>query len=235
MKNLVSLAETPESAARLVAVGHAIGAVLDLAVVSRSVDAGCATDELVSELGGRDVGGIVLAAGGEPSALWWSLAPELSTPVVLLPPGVRDPGRAVRRALVPLDGSRATTNQVADLVTRLETHGVTVRLLHVFDDTTVPGFWDQAGHAGRLWEAEFRERHGVSDRDLVLLRGSGPRQIVGEADRWGADLVVLGWKGRLAGDSAAVVRRAVLRGRAPVMLVNPVAAGPTEDKGPKAR
>jgi len=233
MTTLVSLVETPGTESRLTVVSHAIGSVLDLPVVTRYVDPACSADELMSELERAKVGGVVLAAGEEPTSLWWSLAPRLPAPVVVLPAAARDPSATVRHALVPLDGSRAATTRVSDIVKRLEAHDVSVRLLHVFDATTVPRFWDQAAHAGRHWETEFRERHRLHDRDLVLRRGSGPGQVVAEADRSGVDLIVLGWNGRLAGRSAAVVRRAVLRGTVPVMLLNPAASRRVQ--GPRAR
>jgi hypothetical protein len=99
-----------------------------------------------------------------------------------------------------------------------------VVVLHVFDASTVPRFWDQAAHARRAWEEEFMTRFCAQPGARLELRsGAAGQQVVDVAATEGVDLITLGWSQRLDPGRAQTVRRTVLEAAVPVMLV-PLAA-----------
>jgi nucleotide-binding universal stress UspA family protein len=55
--------------------------------------------------------------------------------------------------------------------------------------------------------------------ELELLRGVPAEEIVAAAEAHHADLVVLGWSQRLSAGRAPTVRRALVEGSVPVMLL----------------
>jgi hypothetical protein len=126
--------------------------------------------------------------------------------------------------LVPLDGTPEAAAAVAQTVGLFAGAGVDVVVLHVFDASTVPRFWDQAAHARRAWEEEFMTRFCAQPGARLELRsGAAGQQVVDVAATEGVDLITLGWSQRLDPGRAQTVRRTVLEAAVPVMLV-PLAA-----------
>lgn len=138
------------------------------------------------------------------------------TPVVLVPPVPRtdDP---IDRILVPLDDDPRVTAAVGPVVAWLEAAGCRIIGLHVFAADTVPACLDHPGHGAGAWRRSFALRHGLGD--AVTGRGvPGPR-ILRAVEEHAADLVVVGWRQRLEGRRAPVVRALLSACRIPVLLV----------------
>ena len=162
---------------------------------------------------------IGVMARGDPVLSWPDLAQSLRQPLVIVPSGVPEE-YAVRRVLVPLDGTAESAEAVRQTVDLLAGEGVEVIVLHVFNAKNVPHFWDQAGHAERAWSQEFKTRFcGPHDVRLVLRAGAPGDRLLDAAVDERADLVVLGWSQRLAAGRARTVRRAVADAAVPVMLI----------------
>jgi nucleotide-binding universal stress UspA family protein len=182
---------------------------------------------------GWEPGDVCVMARGDPSVSWLALAQSLRQPLVVVPSGVPEE-YAVRRVLVPLDGTAESASAVRQTVDLLAGEGVEIIVLHVFHAKNVPHFWDQASHAERDWSEEFKARfcreHEVQ---LVLRAGTPGDRLLDAAVDERADLVVLGWSQRHSGGHAATVRGAVAETAVPIMLV-PVAqaSGPSALSSP---
>ena len=110
------------------------------------------------------------------------------------------------KILVPIDGSSYSENSLAFLASRRELFGEnpTVELLVVFD--SVPGNPTECA-AKRYCEEKAADIFAPALKSLAgkrvtlmktVLIGNPADQIAGEADRLGADLIVMGSRGRTA-------------------------------------
>lgn len=174
-------------------------------------------DEVVAALEQDDVEAGAL--GVEGSDLCWDVACRVSAPLIVVPPDCEPTPSRIKRVLLPLDGTPETAAGVADTAQRALDAGAAVVAMHVFDAGTVPAFWDQAAHSGREWQQEFRRQLPAAVK-LDLLSGRTPDELLGEAGRTGADLIVIGWKQDLAAGRAATVRRVLMEARVPVLLIS---------------
>ncbi|WAX57657.1 universal stress protein [Jatrophihabitans cynanchi] len=222
MTQVLAVAE-PGGGAPVVEVGSALAEVLraDLRTLSatRGQLAAHRASEVLAELDTVDVVAAVLAAGPDEDAVCWRVVRRARKPVVLVPPDLGRPVAAVSRVLVPLDGTPASAEAVADLVALLAGAGVDIVVLHVFDATTAPMFWDQAAHTQQAWSAQFLSRHAPAGGRLELRSGT-PGELVGSvAEAEQADLIALGWSQHLEPGRALTVRRSVLEAGRPVLLV----------------
>jgi nucleotide-binding universal stress UspA family protein len=169
----------------------------------------------------------VLAGEPSPQATCWRVAGSTAKPLLLVPQAMprRPPG--ISRVLLPLDGSAESTAAVAHATDLLSRAGVELVVLHVFDEATVPRFWDQAAHSWRAWSEEFLSRHlRGSGARLTVRTGRPAERVVEAADEEGADVIVLGWSQQLAPGRARTVRAAVGDARVPVLLLPITAAEP---------
>jgi nucleotide-binding universal stress UspA family protein len=176
---------------------------------------------VLDELAGPDVLAAVMPGGAAMEAMTGGVISACRKPVVVTPPmpATRHPS-AVSRVLLPLDGSAEAAVAVAPTVQLLADAGVDLVVLHVFDQTTVPRFWDQAAHARSCWESEFRARYCPHPGVRLQLRTGAPgEQVVTVAERERVDLIVLGWSQRLSPARAATVRRVISEAHVPVMLM----------------
>ncbi|WP_020659157.1 universal stress protein [Amycolatopsis benzoatilytica] len=151
----------------------------------------------------------------------WRVAAGAAKPVVVVPPAFSPgPAAPLSRVLVPLDGTEESAAAVADTMRLFAGAGLEVIVLHVFDKTTVPAFWDQAAHARRSWETEFRARFCAPVDARIELRNGTPGEHVARvaADEQ-VDLIALGWSQRLDEGRARTVRSTVRESTVPVMLV----------------
>lgn len=178
-------------------------------------------DAILRALTEPSVVAAVLVAEPDEAATCWQVVQRADKPVALVPSGARTSG-TISRALVPLDGTRESADAVSTLVELLAGAGVDIVVLHVFDATTVPMFWDQAAHTEQAWSAQFLERHVPTGARLALRSGTPGEHVVSVADAERADLIALGWSRHLGPGRALTVRRSVLRAGRPVLLV-PVA------------
>jgi nucleotide-binding universal stress UspA family protein len=144
-----------------------------------------------------------------------------SKPLVLVPPdGAPGSDGLVSRVLVPLDGTVESAETVAETVDLFASSGADIVVLHVFDETTVPKFWDQPVHARRSWDEEFLARYcDQPDARLELRSGSPGESIVDVAASERPDLIAMGWSQDLTAGRAQTVRTTVERSGTPVLLL----------------
>jgi nucleotide-binding universal stress UspA family protein len=174
-----------------------------------------------------------LPVGGRPLG---STAVELITsllkPVVVVPPDAEHPG-TVRRVLVPLEGTVATSLAPKGLIELGRDADLEVVVLHVHDAGTLPAFTDQPQHDASAWREEFVARYcpwGVGNVSMAVRVGRGPEEILRAVGETGADLVAVGWAQELAAGRAPVVRELLERGRVPVLLLPVHVGGATHER-----
>jgi nucleotide-binding universal stress UspA family protein len=142
-----------------------------------------------------------------------------------------------RRILVPIDGSPTSTRGLTEAIRLAQDQHAALRLLHVLDELIVtPGAEtvvyldntvDLLREAGEQILAKARtlvQQAGLEPESVILeiMGGRAADSVVAEANRWGADLIVLGTHGRrgvgrlvMGSDAEEVVRTT----RIPVLLV----------------
>lgn len=181
---------------------------------------------LIEEAERPEVRAIVLGARGAHTGrlpaghVALELIVSLSKPLVVVPPRVRVPVE-LRRVLVPLDGSVATTAALASTVALACGSGLEVVALHVHDHERLPRFDDQPQHETEAWTQEFLTRYcpHAGEVSLELRVGVPGRHVLDVAAEVGADLIALGWSQDLAPGRAAVVREVLERSPVPVLLL----------------
>lgn len=151
----------------------------------------------------------------------WQVIQHSDKPVIVVPRHfVVHSSPAVSRVLVPLDGSKEAALTVRDTMHLFADAEVELVVLHVFDATTVPRFWDQAAHARHGWEQQFRESCCIPSTSTVELRRGRPGQRIAEvAAEQHSDLIALGWSQNLAPGRARTVLSTIRDADMPVMLV----------------
>lgn len=200
-----SLAEVLHARVRPVEVAE-----LDSAHVARRLLAALADPDAVAG---------ALAASEDPQAACWTVMARADKPVLLVPPHATAHA-PIRRALLPLDGRPESAEAVRDLAALLDVAGVRLLVLHVFDASSVPMFWDQRTHAHRAWTAEFLSRTGAPPATQVELRAGVPAEHVRRvAQAEDVDLIALGWSRRISDGRAKTVRESVLHAPVPVLLL----------------
>src|ERR1039457_7408891 len=126
-----------------------------------------------------------------------------------------------KKILVPIDGSPASNLGLNEAIKLAKDQGAKLRLFHLVDEyVAVSGTDGTALYAGDLLEslrqdgkkiiekAEALARRNGLTPESVMLESFGGRAadfIVGQANKWGADLIVLGTHGRRG------VKRLVMR------------------------
>ena len=144
-----------------------------------------------------------------------------------------------RRILVPIDGSSTSALGLDEAIRLAKNQHAKLRLVHVVDEFAVTQNYDGIGfiNAGDVidslhdWGKQTIERavalarrHGVKAESVMFesLAGRVSDQILGEAKKWRADLIVMGTHGRrgvnrlVLGSDAEVVLRST---PVPVLLV----------------
>jgi nucleotide-binding universal stress UspA family protein len=155
---------------------------------------------------------------------------SLLKPVVVVPPD--GPRTALRRVLVPLEGTASTSLAPKGIIELSRDANVEVVVLHVQDAASVPAFTDQPQHQAAAWGQEFVARYcpwGIGNVTLELRVGRRAEQILAVAKSHHCDLIALGWSQEVAAGRALVVREVLERGRLPVLLV-PVVRSAEADK-----
>jgi nucleotide-binding universal stress UspA family protein len=189
--------------------------------------AGRPVERLVSAASEADVAFLVLGSRGRRTGVRpaGSTAMEVMTslrkPVVVVPPDA-EIRPALRRVLVPLEGTPATSSAQAGPIELAADADVEVVLLHVFDEESIPAFTDQPQHESAAWAHEFVARYCPRARGDVRLelRVGVPSECIARAvDELDVDLIALGWSQTLATGRAPVVRELLERARRPVLLV----------------
>jgi nucleotide-binding universal stress UspA family protein len=154
-------------------------------------------------------------------------------PVVLVPPARGSKGWALRRLLVPHDGTPTSAATIGPATDFASIAAAELVVLHVAtpgaERPTEPGtlvsprYVDQPQHEWPAWGQEFLDRlravGGVKD-------GAGIRLAVAQGDAGAAildfaqqsDLVVLGWRGALEPDRARTMKRVIRDSLCPVIV-----------------
>ncbi len=194
-------------------------------VVSSLVDAGQANGVAAVVLGARAHMYDERALGR--TASW--LVTSLDTPVVVVPPET-DPCARIRRVLVPLEGTEATSVASQPLGQPALEAGLDVQALHIMTPETVPAFIERTRYGDPSWSRDFLTRYCSWGCHAVKLttRIGRPEELIPEAV-WecASDLVVLGWSQRLSPGRARVVQSVLWESAVPVALA-PVPRAPVE-------
>jgi nucleotide-binding universal stress UspA family protein len=163
----------------------------------------------------------VLARDTALFGLSWQVAGRSAKPIVVVPPALAvPPPSVISRVLVPLDGTLESATAVRTTMELFADAGIKLIILHVFDETTAPRFWDQVAHARRCWEEEFRARFRAPVNARIELRSGIPGDhVVKVATDERIDLITLGWSQCLDAGRARTVRKTVDEAGIPVMLV----------------
>jgi nucleotide-binding universal stress UspA family protein len=186
---------------------------------------GPVVDALVLEARASDVVALTLGARATPAGrrpaghIALEVIRAIPRPVAVVPPEVH-PQPDLRRLLVPLNGTWATANALAEVIDLACRCDLDVVILHVLDEESLPPFSDQPHHEAEAWIREFMARHCPAAAARAELRVGIPAHAVEvTAVEMGADLIALGWSQELAPGRAAVVREVLERGRIPVLLI----------------
>lgn len=182
----------------------------------------------------------------KPRGMLGSVAEEVLVgaccPVILVPPerGVRR--WALRRILLPHDGTPATTAAMDPAGDLAELTGAEVLVVYVAapgapqpaepGTLTVPRYIDQPQHEWPAWAAEFIGRmcalgHPPSEVTFTLLMAAGDpgEEIVRIARERDSDLVVLAWHGVWEPEHAQTMRSIIRAVECPVLAVRAARPG----------
>jgi nucleotide-binding universal stress UspA family protein len=146
------------------------------------------------------------------------LAQHITRPLLIVPPDSTT-HRTLSRALVPLDASLETTAAVRSTAAMLSDAGLEVVAVHVLDPEHVPRFVDQPQHDYDTRRHEFIARYTNGTVPLELRSGIARDGVLRCAHDVDADLIVLCWAQDLSTGHADVVREALTRSSAPVLLL----------------
>jgi nucleotide-binding universal stress UspA family protein len=147
-------------------------------------------------------------------------------PLVVVPPdAVGRHGQPLRRLLIPLEGSGASSGPVAEVLRPILPTDVELIAIHVFTPDTVPRVLDHPARDLLLLGDEFLARHLPGASDVAFRSGPAGARIAEMCAEERADLVVLSWSQDSSAGRAEVVREVLARATVPVLLLP--AAGPT--------
>jgi nucleotide-binding universal stress UspA family protein len=131
----------------------------------------------------------------------------------------------ITRVLIPLDGTPESAAAVSQTIRLLAGAGVDLVVLHVFDATTVPKFWDQPAHAEQAWQEEFLARYCDQPGVRLQLRSGVPAEhILDVATTEHVDLIGLGWSQQPSQARAQTLRQTLRDAPVPVLVVPMVTA-----------
>jgi nucleotide-binding universal stress UspA family protein len=134
---------------------------------------------------------------------------------------------AIRRVLVPLEGTLSTSYAPYTALDAPGAEHVEVVILHVLDENALPPFSDQPQHEWETFRHEFLARYSRWPFEQVRLEtrvGRPDEHILPVARELDCDLIALAWAQELAPGRASIVRETLRRGSLPVLLM-PVRAG----------
>lgn len=197
------------------------------AQVPLRVEPGDPIEQIVAAMSPDRVVAGVVGARGDPAGPRpvGSTALEVITRVdklvAVVPPDSAVPSQGgLGRILIPLNGTKASAGAVEVLSEACARGGVEILVLHVFDRSTTPAFWDQPFHETEAFEEEFLARFMTQPGVRMSLRTGAPREgVLDVAVRESVDVIALGWSQRLDPGRAEVVRHVLAEARIPVLLV----------------
>lgn len=156
-------------------------------------------------------------------------------PLVLVRPERGMHPWAVRRILLPHDGTPTTSAAIGPAALLARQAGAELAVLHVAGagsrapiergSLAVPRYVDQPQHEWPAWIGEFVERLGsVAPIEALKVRmclsyGAPGDEVLRSAREQASDLVVLAWRGGWEGEHAATVKAVLQRAGCPIMIV----------------
>lgn len=156
-------------------------------------------------------------------------------PVLLIRPERGTAPWALRRILLPLDGTPATSAAVRPAAELARAADAEIVVLHIVapaarppgerGSLTAPRYLDQPQHEWPAWEGEFIERLGCIcplaslKVRMSMAHGDPGVETARFAAESGADLVVLAWRGAWEGDRAAHIKTLIRSSPCPAMVV----------------
>lgn len=201
---------------------------------------GQAAPALTAALEKRGVCAMVLGAGFTPVG-WHPVGQtarlvleQATKPVVVVPNDAGPLGR-IRRVLVPLEGTDASSRPVLDALCPLLVDDVELVVLHVFTDRSLPRMLDRPCRDLELLGREFLEHHLPQAARIDLRTGAVAAAVSAATEAHGADVVVLAWSQHSAEGRAVVVRDVLGASARPVVLLPIGAAAVPASPGSAAR
>jgi nucleotide-binding universal stress UspA family protein len=142
-------------------------------------------------------------------------------PVFAIPPELPTEF-ALRRVLVPLQGSLSTSYAPYAALDAPGAEHIEVVILHVFEEDALPAFSDQPQHEWETFSKEFLARYSRWPFERVQLEmriGLPAQHVLPVARETNCDLIALAWAQELAPGRASIVRETLGQGGIPVLLV----------------
>lgn len=204
----------------------------------RLVD-GAVEDALLEAVAAPEVGLAVLGARDVPfgrrpvGGTTLRILEAVGKPIVVVPPeaaGLSSGG--IRRVLVPLEGTEASSRPVVAYFEPLGRAGLEVIVLHVYTVATMPRMLDRPLRDVQLLGAEFLARHLPLAGRIEFRAGPVDRRVLEASREEQADLVVLTWSGSSGMRGSDVVRGVVGHSSVPVLLLRPSQPPPARRNGP---
>jgi hypothetical protein len=154
-----------------------------------------------------------------PSGTAFAVARRVDKPMLLVPPSL-DKWPGPHRVLVPLDGTGVTALAASAALADLSIPDTVATTVHVFDERTVPQFWDSPQHEYEAWTKEFRARYCEAIGDGLEVRAGPVADQLAEMAASGAfDMVVVVWSQQTHGGRAVVVADLLAGSTVPILLV----------------
>jgi hypothetical protein len=140
-------------------------------------------------------------------------------PIVVVPPEMGPATGAMRRLLVPLEGTAAASEPVMTRLCPQLRPDAELVVLHVFTAATAPAILDRPGRDLDVLRDEFLARHCPSAARVEWRTGGVAAAVADACQDQQADLVVLSWSQDVGATRAAVVRDVLSRSTVPVLLL----------------
>jgi nucleotide-binding universal stress UspA family protein len=184
-------------------------------------------DGLLEELEAEHAVALVIGARGMPGdrrplgSTAVAIATASRKPVVIVPPDARL-AASLQRALIPIEDGLSAALMPRAIIGLGEGATVDVVAVHVQEPALLPAFTDQPQHEQPAWAREFLRRYcpwGIGTIRLEIRVGNAADIIPAVAEEEAVDIIALAWAQELAEGRAPVIRAALGRARAPIMLV----------------
>jgi len=191
-------------------------------------------DDLVAAVARPEVVAAVVGARTKPAdqhpvgPLVRHLLERTEKPIVVVRPDlVTRP--VLRRLLVPLEGTKASTQPVLEHLRALLPDGIELVVLHVFTEETLPAMLDRPARDLQILGKEFLHRHLPGAHRIEMRQGSVSRSVAEVSGQQESDLIVLSWSQDASPGRAEVIREVLTSSPVPVLLLpaSPPAAGAT--------
>lgn len=147
-----------------------------------------------------------------------SILEQADKPVVVVAPEAVSPG-AIRRLLVPLEGTEMSSQPVLERLMPLLVADVELVVLHVFTDATMPVMLDRPEYDMKILGDEFLTRNCSLASQVELRTGPIATRVAEVSEEHRADLIVLSWSQDTSSERARVVREVLGASVLPVLLL----------------